>query len=155
MGEEGKKEVALAVWRRAEQPLQPELAQRPEHSRHMPVRKRALDPERHTPQKQRLPPQHPPHRLDRLRRQPRDVGDRLLAHPLALADAAAHQLRLVHTLAMAPPDRVHVHRHTLPRHERDYDTPIGQTLDYKTKRKRRPNPHQQRARTALSSKTSG
>jgi hypothetical protein len=67
-------------------------------------------PDRH----QRLPAQHPPDRVDRLRGQMGEVGQRFLLDLSALAIGAPKQRGVVHRLPRPPLRRDHVHRPARP-----------------------------------------
>jgi hypothetical protein len=100
----------LARRRAIHQPRQLEAPKRAQHRGDMPMRQRALDRKRLLGRDQRLAGQRAAQRVHRRRRQLRDVGDRLVMHPLALADGAADQVRLIDAVAVPPPDRGYVHR---------------------------------------------
>ena len=109
-------QIALTAALAREQPLEIKRAQHAQHGGHVPVPQRALDPQSLAGRDQRLAAQHTPDRVDRLRRQMRQVRQRLLAHPRPLAVAAPDQHRLVLAIPMPPLARDHMHRAGLERH---------------------------------------
>src|SRR3954451_16501971 len=124
----------------------------------MPVRKRALDRQRLAGPDQRLPAQHAPDRVDRLRRQMRQVGQRLLAHAVAVAVAAPDQRGLVLAALVTPPARDHMDHRRLPRHHESIagtaDGNTHTTRDYLQPAKSAANPPTTRARDLTTQKSS-
>ena len=73
------------------------------------MRQRTRDPERLPGRQQAHPPQRERQRLDRVRRQPGDVRDRLVPDPAAVPDRPADQMRHVLPIPMPTPDLGHMH----------------------------------------------
>ncbi len=111
-------EIALPARPAREHPLQPEPARRAQHRGDMPVRQRALDPQRLLGGHERLTGKSPLDQLDHVPRQVREVAERLVLDLAALAVAAPQQRRLVHLPLVVATRRRHVHRTRSPWHTR-------------------------------------
>ena len=109
-------QIPLARGLAVEQPRQPQPPGRGQYRLHVPVLARADDLERLARRHQRHALERERQRLDRLRRKLGDVRDRLMAHPPALPDRAAHQVGVVLAVPMTPTYLGHMHRAYRSRH---------------------------------------
>jgi hypothetical protein len=110
LGDHRHHQRALPRTRAIQHPRQLQPTTSPKHRGDVPVRERALHLERLLARDQDLAGQRAAQRVKRRRRQLGDIRDRLVTDPLALADRAADQVRLIHPLAVSPSDRGYVHR---------------------------------------------
>ena len=116
---------ALSRGHAIQQPREIQPTTSPKHRGDVPVRQRALNLERLVARDQSLAGQRAAQRVERRRRQLGDIRDRLVTDPLAFADRAADQVRLIHPLAVSTSDRGYVHRSARPCHDRNHPTPAG------------------------------